>query len=390
MSRPDILAIDHAAALAVNRRVYAALARRGLTVALVIPERVLLPSAPAAEPAAADDPPLHRLPFSGRNLRYLAIDGLDGLLAQLRPRVVHINNEPDTPLAWRLGGWARRHGSALTAQSLESEFFPLVRSLARADLKQAARHLRTRFSARLTRRRVEQIFCLSRRAADTWDRLGFAGRTTIMPLGFEPALFHPDAADRERCREALGLTQPTVAYFGRQLEKKGTHLLVAALCGLRELPWQFLIDRRKEESDYTRRLLEPLEAAGLGERIVRFEARHQEMASYMRAADIVAVPSLWEEQYGRVAAEAMAVGACVVASARGALPEIVGEAGVLLPSGDVPALSAALARLLGAPEERRRLGAAAARRAAAALSLECQADIMSGAFRALLAEGRQG
>jgi glycosyltransferase involved in cell wall biosynthesis len=390
MSRPDVLAIDHAAALAVNRRIYAALARRGLAVELAIPEHVLLPGAPAAEPAASDDPPLHRLPFKGGNLRYLAIEGLEALLAQLRPRVVHINNEPDTPLAWRLGGWARRHGSALTAQSLESEFFPLARSLARADLKQAARHLRTRFSARLTRRRVERIFCLSRRAADTWERLGFAGRTTYMPLGFEPALFHPDADDRERCRRALGLTQPTVAYFGRQLEKKGPHLLVAALCGLGELPWQLLIDRRKEESAYTRTLLEPLAAAGLGQRIVRFEARHEEMASYMRAADVVAVPSLWEEQYGRVAAEAMAVGACVVASARGALPEIVGEAGVLLPSGDVAALRAALACLLAAPEERHRLGAAAARRAAAVLSLECQADIMAGAFRALLAEGRQG
>jgi glycosyltransferase involved in cell wall biosynthesis len=388
MSRPDLLAIDHAAALAVNRRIYAALARRGLAVELAIPARVLIPGAPAAEPPAADDPPLHRLPFRGGNLRYLAIDGLDRLLAERRPRIVHLNNEPDTPLAWRLGGWAHRHGGALSAQSLESEFFPLGGSLARGDLRQAARHLRTRLSARLTRARVDRVFCLSRRAAATWDRLGFAGRTTIMPLGFEPALFHPDAADRARCRRALGLRQPTVAYFGRQIEKKGPHVLVAALCGLEASAWQFLIDRRKEETPYTRALLAPLAAAGLGDRIVRFAARHEEMASYMRAADIVVVPSLWEEQYGRVAAEAMAVGACVVASRRGALPEILGEAGILLPSGDVAALGDTLVHLLRSPDERRRLGAEAAARAAAVLSLECQADIMAAAFRALLAERR--
>lgn len=381
----DLLAIDHAAALAVNRRIYAALARRGLSVELAIPEQVLIDGRPPSEPAAADDPPLHRLRFEGGNLRYLAIDGLDALLAARRPRIVHLNNEPDTPLAWRLGGWARRNGGTFTAQSLESEFFPLTQSLARGDLRQAARHLRTRVSARIAGRRVDRIFCLSRQIAGTWRRVGLGGKTTVMPLGFEPALFHPDASDRDDRRAALGLTRPTVAYFGRVIEKKGTHHIVAALAALSERPWQFLINRFEEAEGYAADLLQPLERAGLGGRVVRFAARHAEMASFMRAADIVVVPSLWEEQYGRVAAEAMAVGAAVVANRRGALPEILGDAGLLVPSGDVGALRAALARLLDDAEERRRLGEAAARRAAAVLSLEHQADIMAETFRALLA-----
>ena len=66
-----------------------------------------------------------------------------------------------------------------------------------------------------------------------------------------------------------------------------------------------------------------------------------------RRFDVVVVPSLetpsWVEQFGRVAVEAMASGVVVVASRSGSLPEVVGEAGVLVPPGDVGALADALA-----------------------------------------------
>jgi glycosyltransferase involved in cell wall biosynthesis len=390
MTALDVLAIDHAAALAVNRRIYAALVRRGLSVEVAIPERVLVEGLPPADPPAADDPPLHRLPFQGTNLRYLKVEGLDALLQARQPRLVHLDNEPDTPLAWRLGGWAQRHGRRLTARSAESEFFPVAQSLARGEPRQVLRNLRTRAASLLTRRRVDRVFCLSQQIAATWRKVGFAGRTVVMPLGFEPALFHPDALDRLRRRAALSLTEPTVSYFGRVMEKKGPHVLIAALARLGDLRWQLLLNRFEAEAGYAAALLQPLQAAGLAERVVTFAARHDEMASYMRAADVVVVPSLWEEQYGRVAAEAMAVGAAVVASRRGALPEILGEAGVLLPSGDVAALAACLRRLLTDAQERARLGAAAAARAAGALSLERQADVIAQTFRNLLAEERRG
>ena len=48
-------------------------------------------------------------------------------------------------------------------------------------------------------------------------------------------------------------------------------------------------------------------------------------------AKVVVMPSLWNESFGMVAAEALANGIPVVATDRGALPEIVGDAGFLLP-----------------------------------------------------------
>ena len=52
---------------------------------------------------------------------------------------------------------------------------------------------------------------------------------------------------------------------------------------------------------------------------------------FYRVSRAVLVPSLWRETFGRVAAEAMANGIPVLASDRGALPETLGDAGLVLP-----------------------------------------------------------
>lgn len=72
----------------------------------------------------------------------------------------------------------------------------------------------------------------------------------------------------------------------------------------------------------------------------------EELPAFYRSVDVLAVPSLptptWLEQFGRVAVEAMASGVPVVASDSGALPDVVGGAGVLVPPGDAAALRSAL------------------------------------------------
>jgi glycosyltransferase involved in cell wall biosynthesis len=88
------------------------------------------------------------------------------------------------------------------------------------------------------------------------------------------------------------------------------------------------------------------------------------MASWLRAA-VGVMPSLVPEGLGHAAIEAMACGKPVVASAIGALPEVVahGETGLLVPADDAPALAEALDALLGDPARRARMGAEAKRRA---------------------------
>jgi len=99
--------------------------------------------------------------------------------------------------------------------------------------------------------------------------------------------------------------------------------------------------------------------------------------------DVLAVPS-FTEGFGLVVVEAMLAGIPVVATAVGAIPEVVHDqvTGMLVAPGDPSALGAALRTLLGDPDRRRQLAAAA--RAEAALRFTTQR--MASAFEALYAE----
>lgn len=84
-------------------------------------------------------------------------------------------------------------------------------------------------------------------------------------------------------------------------------------------------------------------------------------ACLLRRATTVVVPSEWQEPFGLVVAEAMAAGVAPIATARGALQELItpGVDGLLYPPGDARSLAAMLRRIEAAPQWARRLGAAA-------------------------------
>ncbi len=92
---------------------------------------------------------------------------------------------------------------------------------------------------------------------------------------------------------------------------------------------------------------------------VRFTGRISSDAfvqEYARAS--MAVISSLYEGFGLPAGEAMACGVPVVSTTGGALPEVVGDAGLLVPPEDHRALAAAITALLDAPERAADLGQA--------------------------------
>jgi glycosyltransferase involved in cell wall biosynthesis len=122
---------------------------------------------------------------------------------------------------------------------------------------------------------------------------------------------------------------------------------------------QLIVVGRPAPGGPTERLASEL---ALGER-VRFVhgISDTELAELVASAEIAVVPSLYEG-FSLPAVEHMASGTPLVASRTGALPEVTGDAALLVTPGDAEELAAALRGLLDSPAERERLSAAAWRR----------------------------
>jgi glycosyltransferase involved in cell wall biosynthesis len=379
----DIIAVSHACVTAINRVIYRELAAVGWAVELVIPERLTtsLGFSRRADPAEPGDPPIHELPLLGENQRLMRYRGLLPLLESRRPRVVLLDLDPGSVTAIEVGLWAKRRGARVVCQSCENMARRPLAGARRGHYKRATRDLGIHALVQASSALVDHVFVLSNDGLRVVSEMGFSGRVSKIPLGFDPRLFHPDDSVREEVRRALGLTRFTVAYFGRLLEKKGVHLLVEALAGLRDRPWQLLLDRFDEHRNaYADRLQTQLRETGVIDRVVLFDAKHDEMPRHMNAADVVVMPSLstenWKEQYGRVAPEAMACGRLVMAADSGALPELLAGAGLVFPEGDVSAIRRLLLRAMDEPHLRHELGAKAAVRARDELSVIAQRDRM--------------
>ncbi|MEW5248177.1 glycosyltransferase family 4 protein [Microbulbifer sp. 2201CG32-9] len=137
---------------------------------------------------------------------------------------------------------------------------------------------------------------------------------------------------------------------------KGLRFLLRALADLRQQypELELLVVGRLQEGGSTEKLLDELHL----HQSVRFvsEISTEELVEHYASASMVVCPSLYEG-FGLPAGEAMACGVPVISSDGGALPEVVGDAGLVVPAGDSAALAEAIRRLLGDERLRGELGA---------------------------------
>jgi len=145
---------------------------------------------------------------------------------------------------------------------------------------------------------------------------------------------------------------------GRLFKEKGFDVLIRAV--------RDLVDTGLEctltivgSGNYGRRLRDLVNELAL-EPYVRFPGKvpYAAMRRFYSESDAVIVPSVFPEPFGRVALEAMMAAKPVVASAVGALPELVldGYTGILVPPGDAMALAKAIAGLFVDEQTRLEMG----------------------------------
>jgi glycosyltransferase involved in cell wall biosynthesis len=262
--------------------------------------------------------------------------GLGRVLRDVRPDLVHLDEEP-----YNL---ATAHGSWLASRTGARSLFFTWQNQVRRYPPPFGWFERSVF------RRSAFAIAGSGEAMRVLRAKGYAGPASVIPqFGVDPNLFAPGPKPAQ--------DQPVIGFIARLVEEKGIFILLAALGGLTG-PWRLhVIGSGPLEGKARRRAAE----LGLADRIIWERGVPSTLIpERLRTFTMLVQPSLtrrkWKEQFGRAIMEAMACGVAVVGSTSAEIPNVIGNAGLVVPEGDDVALREAIARLLADRELREELG----------------------------------
>jgi glycosyltransferase involved in cell wall biosynthesis len=273
---------------------------------------------------------LHYYPQFGREVR------------AFQPDIVHIDEEPYNVATWH-ALWHTKDSGAKTLffswQNIRRDYPLLVRR-----------------GEQWVLRNIDYAIMGTQSAADVWRSKGYRGPLAVIPqFGVDPQLFCPPSHPREESNFAIG-------FVGRLVEEKGGADLLAALAQLNG-DWHLDI------------LGDGPQKAALGKQAARLQIADRvrfgslpsaEMPGFYQGLDLLVVPSRtrpnWKEQFGRVIVEAMGCGVPVLGSSSGAIPDVIGDAGLIFPEGDHAVLAECIRQVKESPELRRDLSERGRRR----------------------------
>ena len=256
-------------------------------------------------------------------------------IAHAQPQIVHIDEEPYNLATWQALRLARRAGAKslfFTWQNIARRYPPPFN-----------------WGERWVMRRADFAIAGAESAADVLRGKGYRGPLQTIPqFGTSQALFTPPETSPKR--------PFTIGYIGRIVPEKGLHVLLRAAAQL-DGEWRMrLVGAGPALAD-----LETLARALQVRDQLTFAGQlpSADLPAEYHKIDALVLPSLtrpnWKEQFGRVLVEAMASGVPVIGSDSGAIPGVIGAAGLVVPEGDVKALARALADLRHQPGLRREL-----------------------------------
>jgi glycosyltransferase involved in cell wall biosynthesis len=234
-----------------------------------------------------------------------------------------------------------------------------------------------RLLERVVARGADLVLCVS---SDLEERMRVAGarRTgrAIVPAPAAPrAVSAPPAASGVGDAAATG--RPVVLAIGRLAAQKDLGTLIDAAARWRDLDPPPLLaiagDGPLAGELRAQAAAHGVDAAFLGHR--------DDVPDLLAAATVFALPSRWEGQ-PLVLQEALQAGAAIVATRVGGIPDLVGDAAVLVSPGDPAALAAAVAAILTDPSLAARLRAAASRRAGDLPTVDDAVTAAVAAYRA--------
>jgi glycosyltransferase involved in cell wall biosynthesis len=197
-------------------------------------------------------------------------------------------------------------------------------------------------------------------------------KTRVVPYGVDTQFFRPSAKDTSVARTyGVGKDELVILFIGRLARSKGVMELIYALKRLTD-------DPRLRQSrirllligsgPLTGKVRELTLRLNLGSQVTMIsELQYEKMPEVYNLADIFVLPSIptrWgQEKFGMVLIESMACGKPVISTLCGSIPEVVGDAGVLVQPADHLSLYQAMRKLVLDDGLRTELGGLARQRA---------------------------
>ena len=362
-----VLSIAHNAVAASNRaRVEALRQRAGVDVTLLTPPSWF---EEGRRVDARGDPQwrVGRTLLTGNGTRYVFATGLVEAIHATRPHVIDLFEEPFSLAA--LQTLALR---ALLAPRAALVFYSAVNVTRRW---------------RWPYRTIEQVVLRSADGAHTPNADAVRVlRDKGLPMD-RPVEVIPLGVDVDRFGAASpmpmdNVPRPRIGFVGRFEPVKGLDVLIDAFRQMAVPASLVLAGDGSERAQLT------------GERVfVRPPVDYDRLPCFLKAMDVLVLPSvtilpMHREQFGRVLIEAMAAGVPVVGSSSGAIPETIGDAGMVVPERDAPALARALDEMLSQRDLRLSVSERGRQRVQARFDWSVIADQNLELFRAALAHRR--
>jgi len=258
---------------------------------------------------------------------------LGRIMREVRPQVVHIDEEPYNLATYLAMRQARQHNARalfFTWQNLYRDYPPPFRQMELYNYKHAT-----------------AAIAGNQDAAEVLQRKGYKGPIQVIPqFGFDTNIYK-----RSGSRVPRQAGDPfTIGFIGRLKEEKGLPLIIEALTMLPEYCRAVFIGNGPMKTV----LAEQAERLRLTERIIfKPGVPTYQVPREIEQWDVHVLPSItrpnWIEQFGRTLAEAMACETPVIGSSSGEIPHVIGDAGLIFKEGDAQELSACIQKLLADP-----------------------------------------